>query len=92
MCKNIRTLCNFEPPATKDEIRAAARQYIRKISGFATPSVVNEQAFNRAVEEVAKASSALLGSLVTKAPPRNREREAAMAHQRAVASNLEKSR
>jgi len=92
VCKNIRTLYNFEPPATKDEIRAAARQYIRKISGFATPSVVNEQAFNRAVEEVAKASSALLGSLVTKAPPRNREREVAMAHQRAVASNLEKSR
>ena len=72
MCRNIRTLSNFEPPAT-DEIRAAALQFVRKISGRAKPSAANEAAFNRAVDEVAQASAALLGSLVTSASPRNRE-------------------
>lgn len=84
MCRNIRTLFNFEPPATDDEIHAAALQFVRKISGFAKPSTVNEEAFHRAVTEVAKASSKLLGSLVTTASPRNREVEAAKAHARAV--------
>ena len=84
MCRNIRTLYNFEPPATDDEIRAAALQFVRKITGFAKPSAVNEAAFNRAVDDVAKASSKLLGSLVTAASPRNREVEAARAHARAV--------
>ena len=84
MCKNIRTLYNFEPPATDDEIRAAALQFVRKISGFAKPSAANERAFNRAVDEVAKTSSKLLSSLVTIASPRNREVEAAKARARAV--------
>jgi hypothetical protein len=84
MCRNIRTLYNFEPPATNDEIRAAAFQFVRKISGFATPSAANEEAFNRAVKEVARASTTLLGSLSTNAPPRDREKEAARARQRAV--------
>lgn len=84
MCRNIRTLYNFEPPATAEEIRAAALQFVRKISGFAKPSAVNEAAFNRAVDEVAKVSSKLLSSLVTVAASRNRELEAAKAHARAV--------
>jgi len=84
MCRNIRTLYNFEPPATDDEIRAAALQFVRKISGFATPSAANKAAFNRAVDEVAGVSHALLGSLVTTASSRNREVEAARAHARAV--------
>ena len=84
MCRNIRTLYNFEPPATDDEIHAAALQFVRKISGFAKPSAANEEAFNRAIEEVVKASSKLLGSLVTTSSPRNREVEAAKAHARAV--------
>jgi hypothetical protein len=84
MCRNIRTLHNFDPPATDEEIRAAALQYVRKISGSAKPSAVNEAAFERAVDEVAKASGALLCSLVTTAPPKNRERETAKAHDRAV--------
>ncbi len=84
MCRNIRTLYNFEPPATVDEIHAAALQFVRKISGFAGPSAANEKAFNRAVTEVAKASSKLLSSLVTTASPRNREVEAAKARARAV--------
>jgi hypothetical protein len=84
MCRNIRTLYNFEPPATADEIHAAALQFVRKISGFAGPSAANEKAFNRAVAEVAKASSKLLSSLVTAASPRNREVEAAKARARAV--------
>ncbi|MBE0556833.1 MAG: DUF2277 domain-containing protein [Proteobacteria bacterium] len=84
MCRNIKTLYNFDPPATDDEIRAAALQYVRKISGFARPSAANEAAFNRAVAEVEKASSRLLGSLVTAASPRNRGVEAARAHARAV--------
>jgi hypothetical protein len=84
MCRNIRTLHNFEPPATDDEIRAAALQFVRKISGYTDPSAANEAAFGRAVDEVAKASTALLGALVTTAAPRDREREAAKAHARAV--------
>jgi len=84
VCRNIRMLYNFEPPATDDEIRMAALQFVRKISGFAKPSAANEEAFNRAVDEVAKASSRLLGSLVTAASPRNRQVETAKAHVRAA--------
>lgn len=84
MCRNIKVLHNFEPPATEDEVRAAALQYVRKISGYAKPSSANEAAFERAVDDVARASSTLLGSLVTTAPPRDREAEAAKAHARAV--------
>ena len=84
MCRNIRTLYNFEPPATDEEIRAAALQFVRKITGFVQPSAANRKAFNRAVDEVTQASSTLLGSLVTAASPRNREVEAAKAHARAV--------
>ena len=84
MCRNIKTLYNFDPPASDNEIHAAALQYVRKISGFAKPSAANEVAFNRAVAEVEKASSRLLGSLVTTAAPRNRDVEAARAHARAV--------
>ena len=83
MCRNIKTLYNFEPPATDDEIRGAALQYVRKISGFQVPSVANEVVFERAVDEVAAASSRLLDSLVTTAPHRNRAVEAAKAHERA---------
>ena len=84
MCRNIKTLFNFEPPATEEEVRAAALQYVRKISGFAKPSTANEKAYDRAVDTVARASSALLRSLVTPAPPRDREVEAARAHARAI--------
>lgn len=84
MCRNIKILFNFEPPATDAEIRAAAEQYVRKISGFAKQSGANEEAFERAVDRVAEASSTLLGSLVTSAPPRDREAEAARAHARAL--------
>ena len=84
MCRNIKTLFNFEPPATGEEIRAAALQYVRKISGSAQPSAANREAFDRAVDEVARVSAALLGDLVTAAPPRDREVEAARAHARAV--------
>ena len=84
MCRNIKMLYNFEPPATDDEIRRAALQFIRKISGFAKPSATNEKAFNRAVDEVTNVSSKLLRSLVTTASPRNREVEAAKAHMRAT--------
>ena len=84
MCRNIRTLYNFEPPATKEEIQAAAFQFVRKISGFAKPSAANEKVFGLAVDEVAKASSKLLCALVTSAPPRDREAEAAKAHARAI--------
>jgi len=83
VCRNIKTLFNFDPPATDDEIHAAALQYVRKISGFAGPSAANEAAFDRAVAEVAKASSRLLSSLVTAAPPKNREIETAKAQARA---------
>jgi hypothetical protein len=76
MCRNIRTLYNFEPAASEDEVRAAALQYVRKISGFAQPSQANAAAFERAVEEVAGASARLLSELVTSAPAKNREAEA----------------
>ncbi len=75
MCRNIRTLHNYDPPATEDEIRAAALQYVRKISGMAKPSRANEAAFVRAVDEVTAVSARLLGELVTSASPRDRERE-----------------
>jgi hypothetical protein len=84
MCRNIRTLHNFEPPAGDDEVRAAALQYVRKISGFAKPSQANAEAFERAVEAVAAASTRLLDSLVTAAPPKDREAEAAKARARAA--------
>jgi hypothetical protein len=84
MCRNIKTLFNFAPPATEEEVRAAALQYVRKISGFAKPAAVNVKAYERAVDEVAKASSTLLRSLVTSADPRNRAVEAAKAHARAL--------
>jgi hypothetical protein len=84
MCRNIRTLHNFEPPATEEEVRAAAVQYVRKISGAAKPSKANEQAFAEAVAEVAAATTKLLGRLVTTAPPRDREVEAARARARAA--------
>jgi len=77
MCRNIRTLYNFEPPATDHEVRAAAEQYVRKISGFSKPSQANAEAFDRAVDEVAEISARLLGELVTNAPPKDREVEAA---------------
>jgi len=85
MCKNIHTLHNYEPPATEEEIRGAALQYVRKISGMNKPSQANALAFERAVEEVAAASARLLDALVTTAPPRDREVEAAKARARAVA-------
>ena len=77
MCRNIRTLYNFEPPATEEEVHDAALQYVRKISGFTKPSQANEEAFERAVEAVTEASSRLLDELVTSAPPKDREVEAA---------------
>jgi hypothetical protein len=85
MCRNIRTLYNFEPPASEDEIRAAALQYVRKISGFNKPSRANEEAFNRAVDAVAEVSARLLGELRTVAPRKDREAEAAKARARAAA-------
>ena len=84
MCRNIKTLYNFSPPATDDEIRASALQFVRKISGFTHPSKANEAAFNRAVEQVARAAEDLLGSLVTMAPPRDRETEAAKLRARSA--------
>ena len=83
MCRNIKTLYNFDPPATDEEIHAAALQYVRKICGFTGPSAANEAAFNRAVAEVEQASARLIGSLVTTAPAKDRETEAAKAHARA---------
>jgi len=85
MCRNIRTLYNFEPAATPDEIQAAALQYVRKLSGATKPSRANEEAFFHAVDEVSAASSRLLASLVTIAPPRDREVEAAKVKTRAAA-------
>jgi hypothetical protein len=85
MCRNIRTLYNFEPPASEDEVRAASLQYVRKISGFNKPSTANQEAFDRAVEAVAEASNALLESLTTTAPPKDREAEAAKRRARAQA-------
>ena len=84
MCRNIRTLFNFEPPATDEEIQASSLQYVRKISGATKPSQANQQAFDRAVEEVAQATQRLLDSLVTTAPPKDREVEAAKARARAA--------
>jgi hypothetical protein len=84
MCRNIRTLYNFAPPASEDEVRAAALQYVRKISGFTKPSQANEEAFARAVEAVTDASRQLLDDLVTSAPPKDREVEAAKARARAA--------
>ncbi|MGA9272763.1 MAG: DUF2277 domain-containing protein [Candidatus Cybelea sp.] len=83
MCRNIKTLHNFSPPATNDEITASAVQFVRKLSGFAHPSKTNEVAFDRAVERVTDAAHELLASLVTNAPPRDREVEAAKARDRA---------
>ena len=83
MCRNIRTLFNFEPPATEDEIRASALQFVRKLSGFAHPSKANEAAFNQAIEEVSVAARRLLAALETTSPPRDREVEAAKARERA---------
>jgi len=84
MCRNIRTLHNFAPPATEDEIHAAARQYVRKVSGMTKPSSANQEAFDEAIEAIAATTSALLETLVTKAAPRDREIEAAKAHARAA--------
>ncbi len=82
MCRNIRTLFNFAPPATEDEIRASALQFVRKLSGFTRPSKANETAFQRAIEEVSDAARRLLDTLDTASPPRNREAEAAKARAR----------
>jgi hypothetical protein len=84
MCRNIKTLHNFKPPATEEEIRASALQFVRKLSGFTRPSKANEVAFNRAVEAVTKTANELLQSLVTNAPPRDREVEAAKARARSA--------
>jgi hypothetical protein len=84
MCRSIKTLHNFEPPATDDEIRASALQYVRKLSGFARPSGANQIAFNRAVDQVTEVARELLDALVTNAPPRDRVAEAAKARARAV--------
>ena len=84
MCRNIRTLHNFDPPATREEARDASLQYVRKISGSTKPSQANTEAFNRAVDEVAEATSRLLDSLVTNAPPKNREVEAAKLRERSA--------
>lgn len=84
MCRNIKPLFNYEPPATAEEVRAAAVQYVRKISGSTHPSVANQAAFEHAVDEVARVSATLLEQLVTTAPPRDREVEAAKARERAV--------
>jgi hypothetical protein len=84
MCRNIRTLHNFEPPATHDEIHASSLQFVRKLSGFSKPSKANEETFNRAVEKVTQAADELIRSLVSNAPPRDREVEAAKAKARSA--------
>jgi hypothetical protein len=84
MCRNIKTLANFEPPATHDEIQASALQFVRKLSGTTKPSRANEAAFNQAVDEVTSAAHKLVHSLQTNAPPRNREVEMQKAHERAL--------
>src|SRR6266403_81984 len=84
MCRNIKTLYNFAPPATEDEVRASALQFVRKLSGFTKPSKANEEAFNRAVEGVTHIAQGLLASLVTNAPPRDREVEATKARERSA--------
>ena len=85
MCRNIRTLHNFEPPATAEEVQSAAMQYVRKVSGSTRPSQANQAAFDRAVREVTDATQRLLDALTTSAPPKNRETEAAKARERAAA-------
>ena len=85
MCRNIKTLANFAPPATDDEIRASALQFVRKLSGTSKPSKANEDAFDRAVEEVTEAATRLIRSLKSTAPPRNREEEARKAKERSLA-------
>jgi len=85
MCRNIKTLFNFDPPATNDEIQASSLQFVRKLSGFTKPSKANEAVFNQAVEDVAAIARELIDSLVTNAPSRNREAEAAKARERALA-------
>ena len=84
MCRNIKTLFNFEPPATDEEVRAASVQFVRKLSGFQKPSRANRDAFDQAVDEVARSATTLLDALVTEAPTRDREREAAKARKRAA--------
>jgi len=84
MCRNIKTLANFEPPATDDEIRASALQFVRKLSGATKPSRANEEAFSAAVDEVTEAAERLIRSLKTNAPPRNREEEARKAKERSL--------
>ena len=84
MCRNIKTLHNFKPPATQEEIRASSLQFVRKLSGFTKPSKANEEVFNRAVDQVAQAAQELLDSLVTNAPPRDRDVEAARARARSA--------
>lgn len=84
MCRNIKPLFNFEPPASEDEVRAAALQFVRKISGFTAPSKANEAAFNAAVDEIAAAARTLLAELETNATPKNREEEAAKARERSA--------
>ena len=84
MCRNIRTLYHFEPPVTHDEVRAASLQFVRKVSGFTKPSTANQPVFDQAVDEVAEVVHRLLGALVTNAPPKNREVEAAKARARAA--------
>ncbi len=85
MCRNIKTLYNFDPPATSDEVRAASLQFVRKLSGFNKPSKANEEAFELAVERVSAAAREMLNTLVTNAPPRDREVEAAKARERSAA-------
>ena len=85
MCRNIKTLHNFRPPATEEEVRASALQFVRKLSGFARPSKANEAVFERAVDAVTRAAEDLLGSLVSNAPPRDRDEEAAKARARSAA-------
>lgn len=84
MCRNIKTLFNFEPPVTEDELRAAALQFVRKVTGFNKPSKANEAAFDAAVDEITRISGTLLAALETSAPPRNREEQAARARERAA--------
>jgi hypothetical protein len=84
MCRNIKTLHNFAPPATEEEVRASALQFVRKLSGFTRPSKANEEAFNRAVDKVTEVARELLSSLVTNAPPRNREIESLKARERSA--------
>jgi hypothetical protein len=85
MCRNIRNLHNFDPPATDEEIRASSLQYVRKVSGFTKPSQANTEAFERAIDDVAAITARLLGELVTNAPPKDREAEAAKAKARSAA-------